>query len=197
MNKKNPFQKKCPSSYRLLYFLFINFHSIIYLDPCPDNSLLSLTNRFQLIHDGWILDLCDDSIQCPIPSSSLLPLSGQINGPYIYYGLKPGLQVGRVTYKFKGFGKAKLVFGNCAHFHPPKQPQGPTPQEIQESKEIERSSVMAYLNYQINSMKIAYWQQDVTFEFLYEPGDILYIEEKLRAVLVIHSFHLECEGKTI
>ena len=158
--------------------------------------MLSLTNRFQLIHDGWILDLCDQEIQCPIPSSFLLPSSGQIspNRPYIYWGLKPGLEVGRVTYKFKGFGKAKLVFGNC-HHGPPQT--FATPEQIKESNEIERSLVMAYLNYQINSMKIAYWQQDVTFEFLYEPGDILYIEEKLRAVLVIHSFHLECEGKTI
>ena len=175
--------------------------------------MLSLANRFQLIHDGWILDLCDDSIQCPIPSSSLLPLSGQINGPYIYWGLKPGLQVGRVTYKFKGFGKAKLVFGNQASRLTHKRRKrgacrpGDWPckkrkhqekkREVKKANEIERSSVMAYLNYQINSMKIAYWQQDVTFEFSYEPGDILYIEEKLRAVLVIYSFHLECEGKTI
>ena len=99
-------------------------------------------------------------------------------GNSTFWGYKYGNSSGRILAPFKGFGEATLDFGSCgdtgitAVYH--KRP----------AQNYERIGVAEGAKRELSKV--------VTF--LYEPGDILKIEEEQTGIMKINSFKLACKG---
>ena len=120
---------------------------------------------------GWNLDVSDDTTTLARP---------QLCGTSTFWGYHLNFLVGRVWATFKGFGHAKLIFGNCYG---------------QWCKKT-NCKTKAYHNYHL-LREASEDQKSIKVEFLYEPGDVLYIEEENNAAISIHSLELKCESNRI
>ena len=87
-----------------------------------------------------------------------------------FWGYKYGPAVGKISYIFKGDGKASLEFGNC----------------------FTRGMAKVYLNKDL----IASTRGENTEKvFAYKKGDILMIKEVDTGIFIIHSLKISCTGK--
>ena len=80
--------------------------------------------------------------------------------------------VGKISYIFKGHGKATLNYGNCH----------------------KKGKTQVYLNK--HRMDWAYYTTNKEISFAYAPGDTLMIREKNQGVFIIYALKISCNGKT-
>ena len=96
----------------------------------------------------------------------------RICGLDTFWGYNYGNDVGKISYIFKGDGKATLDFGNC-------HTKGTTKVYLNKDR---IGSATRIENKQIN--------------FTYTPGDTLRIEEVNMGIFIIRALKISCNGKS-
>ena len=134
------------------------------LDRCPDQGLENVKNTEEMISAGWKLK---DIEVDPIKKSKYT----RYCGTETFWGYKYGKPVGKITYSFKGDGKATLKFGNC----------------------YKGGRANVYLNKTFLASTTRY--ENKTIHFDYKPGDTLMVEETGAGIFIIHSLKISCNGK--
>ena len=131
--------------------------------PCSDNGLSNVTSRSALEENAWVFHV----------SHSDMLLHGDICGNNGWFGFYSGSRVGSICVTFKGFGTARLIYGNC----------------------WSDNEVSVYLNY--NKISSAYGnmtKEEIAFNFI--SGDTLGIVED-GAIIKLHSLTILCDGKCV
>ena len=131
---------------------------------CPDQGLENVKNMEEMISAGW--NLKDIELD-PIKKSKYTKYCGTET----FWGYKYGKPVGKITYNFKGDGKATLKFGNC----------------------YKRGRANVYLNKTFLASTTRYENKTIHFE--YKSGDTLMVEETGTGIFIIRSMKISCSGK--
>ena len=134
------------------------------LDRCPDQGLENVKNMEEMVSAGW--NLKDIEVD-PIKKSKYT----RYCGTETFWGYKYGKPVGKITYSFKGDGKATLKFGNC----------------------YKGGRAKVYLNKNLLDSTTRYKNKTIHFE--YKQGDTLMVKETGAGIFIIHSLKISCNGK--
>ena len=131
--------------------------------PCLDIGLGNVMSRSEMEENGWIFHV----------SHSHMLLHGDICGNNGWFGFYSGSHVGSIYVTFKGFGTARLIYGNC----------------------WSDNEVSVYLNYKkISSAYGNMTKEVIAFNFI--AGDTLGIVED-GAIIKLHSLTILCDGKYV
>ena len=138
---------------------------LYFLDRCPDKDLENVKTRTEMRLAGWNLN----DVHTTTTASSK---ASRTCGVDTFWGYTYGKPVGKISYIFKGDGKATLDFGNCHT----------------------KGTTKVYLNK--NRIGSATRIENKQINFTYTPGDTLRIEEVNMGIFIIRALKISCNGKS-
>ena len=115
--------------------------------------------------NGWIIDTSNN-----IPSwQKVFNDRSYCGNANTFYGFKAGWEIGRLSATFKGRGRARLDFGNCA----------------------KRGCTKVFLNNRLIA-KVGPKVSSKVITFYYTPGSVLTIQEHYTGIIKLNNLKLEC-----
>ena len=132
---------------------------------CIDSGLQIVSNKAVMRSNGWIIDTSNN-----IPSwQKVFNDRSYCGNANTFYGFKAGWEIGRLSATFKGRGRARLDFGNCA----------------------KRGCTKVFLNNRLIA-KVGPKVSSKVITFYYTPGSVLTIQEHYTGIIKLNTLKLEC-----